>query len=208
MAQSNTCQVQSSLEGIRLFAGLPADARTRIESSCTFRRYESGESILAYLDESDDVFCIVSGSARVVVYSTLGKIVSFRDLGPGDTFGEIPAIDGGLRSAGVEARTDCIIASMPASTFRDILQREPTVTQALLQQQVGAIRRLTTRVQEFSAAVMGITGRRVYAEVQGIRASDIYPDEEVKAYLVDKSFPISAEDMTLRLSNVTAASMD
>jgi hypothetical protein len=41
--------------------------------------------------------------------------------------------------------------------------------------------------------------------MQGIRAKDSYPDEEVKAYLVDKTFPKSAEDLTLRLSNVTAA---
>ncbi len=59
--------------------------------------------------------------------------------------------------------------------------------------------------KEFSAAVVGITGRRIYGEIQGIRAKDTYPDEEVKAHLIDKSFPKSAEDMTLKLSNVTAA---
>ena len=41
--------------------------------------------------------------------------------------------------------------------------------------------------------------------MQGIRAKDIYPDEEVKAFLIEKTFPKSAEDMTLKLSNVTAA---
>jgi hypothetical protein len=52
---------------------------------------------------------------------------------------------------------------------------------------------------------MAITARRVYAEMQGIRAKDTYPDEEVKAYLVEKTFPKSAEEMTLKLSNVSAA---
>jgi hypothetical protein len=41
--------------------------------------------------------------------------------------------------------------------------------------------------------------------MQNIRANDIYPDEETKAQLIAKSFPASAEDMTLKLSNVTAA---
>ena len=67
------------------------------------------------------------------------------------------------------------------------------------------VRRLSTRVYEFSAHIMAITARRVYGEMQGIRAKDIYPDEEVKAYLVEKTFPKSAEDMTLKLSNVSAA---
>lgn len=205
MALSNTHQLQSTLEGVALFADLEPSARSKIEQVCTWRSYEDGEPILNYLDTSDDVFFITGGGARVLSYSPAGKVVSFRDLGPGDTFGEIPAIDGGPRSASVEARANCSVGVMSAVAFRDLLKREPVVAQALMRQQVGAIRRLTTRVQEFSTAIMGITGRRIYGEVQGIRANDTYPDEEIKAFLVDKTFPKSAEDLTLRLSNVTAA---
>lgn len=205
MTQSDETQSRRGLERIGLFAGLPASALDRIERNCAWRRYEPGEEILKYLDQSDDVFFVIEGGARVLLYSHAGQVVSFRDLGPGDTFGEIPAIDGGPRSASVTAQTACLIASMPGAAFRDVLQSEPVLAQALLRQQVGTIRRLTSRVHEFSAAVMGIMGRRIYSEVQGIRAKDTYPDEEVKAYLVDKTFPKSAEDMTLKLSNVTAA---
>jgi hypothetical protein len=92
-----------------------------------------------------------------------------------------------------------------AAAFRDLVQSEPAVTQALLKQLVATIRRLSTRVYEFSAHIMAITARRIYAEMQGIRAKETYPDEEVKAYLVEKTFPKSAEEMTLKLSNVSAA---
>src|SRR6185312_2036244 len=115
------------------------------------------------------------------------------------------AIDGRPRSASVEARTSCLVASMKAPAFRELIQAEPTVGRALLKQLVATIRRLSTRVYEFSAAVMAITGRKLYGEMQGIRAKDAYPDEEVKAQLVEKTFPKSAEEMTLKLSNVTAA---
>jgi len=205
MTQPDTGRTQRGLEGVALLSGLRASSLDQIERHCSWHRYEPGQAILNYLDPSDDVFFIVEGGARVLLYSQTGQVVSFRDLGPGDTFGEIPAIDGGPRSASVEAQTACLIASMGAAAFRELLQSEPIVAQTLLRQQVGTIRRLTSRVHEFSAAVMGITGRRIYSEVQGIRAKDTYPDEEVKAYLVDKTFPKSAEDMTLRLSNVTAA---
>jgi hypothetical protein len=120
-------------------------------------------------------------------------------------FGEYAAIDGRARSANVEARTSCLVATMPAGAFLRLLEAEPTVLQALLRQFVVTVRRLSTRVYEFSAHIMAITARRVYGEMQGIRAKDIYPDEEVKAYLVEKTFPKSAEDMTLKLSNVSAA---
>lgn len=205
MAQSGIMQPGHSLEGVNLFKGLPAESLPRIQQSCSWRRYEPGEPIVEYLDRSDNVFFLVSGEARVIVYSLAGKVVNFHDLGPGDMFGEFPAIDGRPRSASVEARTSCLVASMPAAAFRELVQVEPIVGQALLKQLVATIRRLSTRVYEFSAAVMAITGRKLYGEMQGIRAKDAYPNEEVKAHLVEKTFPKSAEDMTLKLSNVTAA---
>jgi CRP-like cAMP-binding protein len=205
MASSQITQPQHSLEGITIFTGLSPEALRRIEQSCSWRSCEPNDLIVDYLDRSDDVFFIITGDVRVIIYSLAGKMVSFRDLGPGETFGELPAIDGGPRSARVEAKSKCLIASMPAAAFRDLLLAEPIVTQALLRQQVASVRRLSMRVYEFSAAVMAITGRRVYGEMQGIRAKDAYPDEEVKAYLVDKTFPKTAEELTLRLSNVSAA---
>jgi hypothetical protein len=161
--------------------------------------------ILEYLAGADEVFFVVEGRARVLLYSQAGQVVSFRDLGPGDTFGELAAVDQGPRSARVEAQADCLVAALSAAVFRDLLSTEPSVAQAVLRQQAGTIRRLTSRVHEFSAAVMSITGRKIYSEIQNLRSKDAYPDEEIKAYLLDKSFPSSAEEMTLRLSNVTAA---
>lgn len=205
MARSQITQPQYSLEGIALLQGLPPESLAALRDSCSFRRYEPEEPIVEYLDRSEDVFFLVSGEARVIVYSLAGKVVNFHDLGPGTMFGEYPALDGRPRSASVEARTSCLVASMKAPEFRELVQTEPTVGRALLAQLVATIRRLSTRVYEFSAAVMAITGRRIYGEMQGIRAQDVYPDEEVKVSLLEKTFPKSAEDMTLKLSNVTAA---
>lgn len=205
MTQSGNIDSQDALDGVAILAGLPRSTLDSVRQTCTWRRFAPGEAIVGYLDQSEDVFFVGAGEVRVIIHSQAGKAVNFHDLGPGEMFGEIPAIDGGPRSASVEARSDCHIAVMPGAAFRELVQREPTVAQALLRQQVATIRRLTTRVYEFSAAVMAITGRRLYGELQNIRAKDIYPDEEVKAFLVDKTFPASAEELTLRLSNVTAA---
>jgi CRP-like cAMP-binding protein len=205
MTQSSVAQPRYSLSGVSVLQGLSPDALKEIEDSCAWRRYEPGEPIIEYLDRSDDVFFLVTGEARVIVYSLAGKVVSFHDLKSGDMFGELPAIDGRPRSASVEARTSCLVASMKSAPFLELLRKEPAVMQAVLCQLVSTIRRLSTRVYEFSAAIMSITGRKLYGEMQNIRAQDVYPDEEVKALLVEKTFPKSAEDMTLKLSNVTAA---
>jgi CRP/FNR family transcriptional regulator, cyclic AMP receptor protein len=132
MAQSQAIQSRNSLKGIVIFATLSRDAIERIERCCAWKRYAPGEPILDYLDVSDNVFFITLGEVRVTIYSSVGKAVSFRELAAGEIFGEFPAIDGGSRSASVEARTNCMIASMQGSSFRELLQSEPGLAQALL----------------------------------------------------------------------------
>ncbi len=162
MTQSQKTQGAQSLQKVGVFAGIPAETLTRIQKRCGWRRYEPGEPIVDYLDTSNDVFFITAGEARVSIYSVAGKAVTFTDLGAGDMFGEYAAIDGARRSATIEARTDCHVASMSGTAFRELLHQEPAVMLALLRQFVGKIRTLTTRVYEFSALAVS---NRIQAEV-------------------------------------------
>lgn len=151
MVRSHATRPQHySLEGIAIFAGLPERTLERIQRGCTWRRYKPRESIVDYLDASDDVFFITAGEARVTIYSQAGRAISFGQLGPGEVVGEYAAVDHCPRSASVEARTDCIIASMPAAAFRTVLEAEPTVTLAVLTQLVRRTRSVTRRVYELS----------------------------------------------------------
>jgi CRP-like cAMP-binding protein len=179
MARSNVEEPQNHLERLAIFAGLPQEALERIRRRCRWRRYEPGEPVVDYLDASDDVFFIAAGEARVTIYSLAGKAVSFRDLGPGDVFGEYPAIDGGPRSASVEARTSCLVASMSAAAFKELLQTEPAVARVLLTQLVMTIRSLTARVYEFSTLAVN---NRIQAEV--LRLAHLVPREGKSARII------------------------
>lgn len=162
MGQAKIKQSEYLLAKIGIFADLPPDALRRIQRLCSWRRYEPGEPVIDYLESSDNVFFITEGEARVTIYSLAGKAVSFRELTAGEMFGEFPAIDQGPRSAGVEARTRCVIASMPAAEFRELLRKEWTVAHALFRKLVMTIRALTTRVYEFSTLAVN---NRIQAEL-------------------------------------------
>jgi CRP-like cAMP-binding protein len=162
MGQSQVAGSEYSLAGITIFASLPPESLKKVEKRCAWRRYQPGEPVVDYLDTSDDVFFIVSGEVRVTIYSQAGKAVSLTELGAGTVFGEFPAIDQGPRSASVEARTACLIASMPGSAFRELLQTAPGVAHALLPRFVRTIRALTTRVYEFSTLAVN---NRIQAEL-------------------------------------------
>lgn len=160
--QLRSGQAPQSLERIAVFADLPPETVKLIEGRCVWHHYRAGESIVDYLETSNDVFFISAGEARVSIYSVDGKAVTFRDMGPGEMFGELAAIDGAPRSASIEALTNCLVASMPAATFHELLLAEPAVVQALLRYFVTRIRALTTRIYEFSALAVS---NRIQAEV-------------------------------------------
>jgi CRP/FNR family cyclic AMP-dependent transcriptional regulator len=162
MAGSQIKQPQYSLESVAIFRGLSSSTLERIKRRCSCRRYEPRESVVGHLDTSDEVFFLLTGSARVTVRSTDGKAVNFRELSPGSMFGEYAAIDGRPRSANVEARTSCLVVSMPADAFRELLEAEPTVAKTLLEHFVREIRELTTRVFEFSTLAVRY---RIQAEI-------------------------------------------
>lgn len=150
MTGSRIKQPQYSLESVELFRSLSAHTLERVKRLCRCHRYEPHELIIDYLDRSDDVFFLLTGNARVTIRSAEGKAVSFRELAPGGMFGEYAAIDRRPRSANVEARTSCLVLSMPGAAFRQLLETEPKLSKALLEHFVGEIRELTTRVYEFS----------------------------------------------------------
>ena len=162
MAHINAPRFEYSLRHIEIFGSLSPKALQQLEQSCSWRYREPGEPIIGYLESSDEVFFVISGEARVTIYSHSGKAVSFSELKRGDVFGEYPAIIGGPRSASVEARTRCLIAAMSCVAFRKLLHDEPTVSQALLAKFVTKIRSLTARVYEFSTLAVN---NRIQAEL-------------------------------------------
>ena len=143
---SSFAPLVQSVEKIALFRCLSPELIGRIQTLCTWKRYEPGEQIIDYLDQSDEVFFIADGNARVSITSMQGKPVAFTDLDAGDIFGEVSAIDGGPRSVSVEARTSCCIASLPAAAFQEIVKSEPAFALELLQHLAKTIRVLITRV--------------------------------------------------------------
>ena len=98
-----------------------------------------------------------AGKARAIIYSAEGHAVLFKDMHPGEEFGEIAALDRGPRSSSVEALETCMTASLSADRFQQLLLDEPAVAMATLRRLTAQIRRLSERVHEFST--LGVQSR-------------------------------------------------
>lgn len=138
------------LEHVALWKGLAPVALQRVHARCRWKSYGEGEQILSYLDRSDDVYFITDGDVRVTIFSLQGSVVTIGDLGAGEIFGEMAAIDGQPRSASIVALTPCTIASMPSSAFREIASSVPSVAWELARILTRKLRSLTNRMYELS----------------------------------------------------------
>ena len=157
----------AALKLVPALAGLGDSSLRHLASSCVWRQCKAGTFVLEYQAPSTDVFFIVAGKARAMIYAADGKAVVFRDLKPGSMFGELSAIDLGVRSAAIEALEECTVACLDAAQFEHLLSHEPSVALATLRQLAGDVRRLSERIHEFSTMVVQ---NRIQAELLRLAA--------------------------------------
>ena len=77
-------------------------------------------------------------------------------------FGEISALDGLPRSVSVEAGERSLVAKLPRNRFLELMEENPGFAIAVARQLAGHVRRLTTRVFEFSTMAVR---QRLWAEL-------------------------------------------
>ena len=161
----------------------------------TVRIYRQHELIIAHGDRDKDVFFILDGQARVTLFSGLGREVAYRDIQPGDIFGELAAIDGRERSASVIALEPTRTARLSAAAFEEIVKSHPALTWALLQHLSGLLRRMTDRVFEFSTLIVR---KRLVCELLRRADENGRPSGEAIAISIPTHFELAAQISTHR----------
>lgn len=184
-----------ALSGIEPFKGLEADALAQVAAACRFQRFEAKRQIIAYQDDSADVFFIVSGTVRVVIHSMSGKEISYRDLEDGEMFGELAAIDGQQRSASVVAVTETLLIAMPEAAFRDAIRSHPVVAEAVLQRLTRLVRLYSQRLYEMRTLDVQ---SRIRAELIRLAESSVGEDNTATISPLPTSADIAARVNTRR----------
>lgn len=116
-----------------------------------------GEEVLAKGSEAHDVFLLVSGKVQVRLPGNAGRDVILRDLGAGEVFGEMAAIDGLPRSASVCAIDDSELATMSGEDFIAFLREVPGAGLWMTQLLAARIRNLNDTV--FELATLPVAAR-------------------------------------------------
>lgn len=120
------------------------DRKALEEITCYFRsrKYQRGEVILLEGDYDCGVYFVQRGVVKILRSSEDGRTQTLTLVGPGHSFNEVPAVDGGPNPASAEAMTECTVYSVSREDFSRLLDRYPQISRAMLVAFAARLRQL------------------------------------------------------------------
>ncbi len=135
---------------------LPRPLLDKIAAVATVRAFAKRAIIVTEGDDSDSLYVMISGKARVFVADDNGREVQLNQIGVGEYFGEV-TLDGGPRSASVMALEDCRCAVMKRAELTPFIEKNPELAIHIVRKLARRVRDLTENVR--SLALMDVYGR-------------------------------------------------
>ncbi len=134
------------LDGIALFDGFTADERARIAARGRLAEAPAGAVLIRQGDDADALYVLLAGEIRVLRWDAAGGEVEIGRRFTGECFGEMALLDGGPRSATVEAVTACRLFVLERSAFMEVVTPSPVLMAKLLSELSNKIRDVSARV--------------------------------------------------------------
>ena len=174
MTNNSKTKIINLLKQLDGFTDMKSEDIANIAQNCRLHTYKQDDQIIRHLDETTDVFFLLSGSVRATLYSMSGKQVTFQDLKPGIMFGELAAIDKLPRANFVVANSEVEIAILDGDIFSDLIAKHPPLATITMQRLSGLVRFLCDKVFELST--LGVNNR-IHAEL--LRLCETDNDDDV-----------------------------
>jgi CRP-like cAMP-binding protein len=137
------------LRETELFAGVEGAAADDLARRLVRRTYRRGQPVGHQGDAGDALYVLVDGSASVVVSNENGDRMVLTTLHPPDVVGEIALLDGGPRSATVEALEETTVLVLSRPAFLELMKDHPALVDQLLRALGALVRRLSEQASDF-----------------------------------------------------------
>lgn len=133
---------------VPLFASLTLQERELLARTMIPRRVRRGELVFTQGAPGDALFVVARGSILIHRTGRGGDRRAMTVIEAHGSFGEIPLVDGGRRSASAEALEDTDLLALPRTEFLRLLADEPRIVQGVLRELGRMIRRLTEQLTD------------------------------------------------------------
>jgi CRP/FNR family cyclic AMP-dependent transcriptional regulator len=135
---------------------LPDALLAEIAQRAPSRTYLRNAIILTEGDDSDTLYVLLAGRAKVFVADEDGHELQLNQIGPGEYFGDV-TLDGGPRSASVMALEPCRCAVLKSAALARFTTDYPEFALHLTRKLAHRVRALTSSVRDL--ALMDVYGR-------------------------------------------------
>src|SRR6478672_11500010 len=115
-----------------VLSGLPERLLSELFEDAVAHKLRDGEVLFRAGDVGDGCYRIQTGLVKVVVTSQEGEERIISLLGPDAIVGELSMIDGGPRSAAVDAIADCSLSFLSRAKFQRYIDSHPELTSYLM----------------------------------------------------------------------------
>ncbi len=151
------------LDRIPLLEALPPADRARVQERLQELRVTAGTVLFSRGDPGDRLFVIAEGQAEAFMAPEQGNPRALlRRMGPGDHFGELAVLDGGLRTASVVAVTDARLLTLARGDFLDTVLASPQGSRVLVEA-------LASQLRLSAALLTGRASRNTVLELEAAR---------------------------------------
>ena len=150
-------QVTDILQKVPLFEKLSVDDLGDLGSHLHEVKHKKGSVIISAEEPGTNLFIIINGKCKVVLYGANGREVILSLMKDGDFFGEMSLLDGEPRSANVVAQGDTTLYVLERTDFIRWLETHPQVFLNLLTELSQRLRDADERIG--SLALLDVYGR-------------------------------------------------
>jgi len=167
---------QNHTQNFQDFLSSNSDIKARFDSVSKSRKVPKGNIIVGQGEGDQDMFLLLEGAAKVVIYSKGGHEVQLAEFSSGTLFGEMAVLLGAARSSNVVAQSDCALATISANDFQALMQGFPKL--AIYMTQMLALRLQQTSQNLFESHAFTLP-QRLYQDVlrrsqQSATSTEIY----------------------------------
>jgi len=114
------------------------------------RTYAPGEVLIREGEPSTEMYILLAGELRCFTTDDNGRELVFNVMTPGEFFGEL-SLDGGLRTASVQATSSAMCVVVPQAEVQAFLGEYPEFAEALVMSLIARVRKATLQAKHLGA---------------------------------------------------------
>ena len=138
--------------GSSIFASISAATEARLAAVASRLMCDAGQVLFLQGDPGDALYRVESGSVEISVVTAKGKKLSLNVMRENEVFGEIAALDGGIRTATATVLEPTRLARVTRSDVLALIAHDPEVATDLITVLCDRLRWVSQIVEDFGLA--------------------------------------------------------